>query len=65
MDKIVTYSTSTTQWQTLVTEASQACSITLSEDLESYLVFLLMRFTDSPQIAPTNMVSKDRKHYAM
>lgn len=51
MDKIVTNSTSTTQWQTLVTEASQACHITLDENLESYLVFLLMRFTGKPQIA--------------
>lgn len=55
MDKIVTYSSSTTQWQTLVTEASQACSVTLSENLESYLVFLLMRFTDSPQLAQNVM----------
>lgn len=51
MDKIVTNSTSTTQWQSLVTEASQACHISLSEDIESYLVFLLMRFTGSPEMA--------------
>lgn len=51
MDKIVTNSTSTNQWQALVTEASQACNISLCEDIESYLVFLLMRFTDSPQMA--------------
>jgi len=55
MDMIVTNSTSTTQWQTLVTEASQACSINLSEDIESYLVFLLMRFTGSPQLAQNVM----------
>jgi hypothetical protein len=42
---------STTQWQDLVSEASQACHISLCEDIESYLVFLLMRFTASPQIA--------------
>lgn len=51
MDKIVTSYTSTSQWRNLVTEASQACQISLSEDIESYLVFLLMRFTGSPQIA--------------
>lgn len=51
MDRIVTNSTSTTQWKSLVTEASQAQNITLHEDLESYLVFLLMRFTESPNIA--------------
>jgi len=46
-----TMSTSTTQWQDLVTEASKACHISLCEDIESYLVFLLMRFTASPQLA--------------
>ena len=51
MDKIVIDATSTTQWKSLVTEASQARSIALTEDLESYLVFLLMRFTESPEIA--------------
>lgn len=51
MDKIVTNPTSTTQWQTLVTEASAACKICLSEEIESYLVFLLMRFINHPQIA--------------
>lgn len=51
MDKIVTNPTSTTQWQTLVTEASAACKIRLSEEIESYLVFLLMRFINHPQIA--------------
>ncbi len=50
MDRIVTNSTSTTQWKSLVTEASQTQNITLEEDLESYLVFLLMRFTESPNI---------------
>ncbi len=51
MDKIVTHSTSTNQWRALVTEASQSCRISLCEDVESYLVFLLMRFTGSPQMA--------------
>lgn len=51
MDKIVTNSTSTTQWQKLVIEAGQACNYSLSEELESYLVFLLMRFINSPQMA--------------
>ncbi len=51
MDKIVAASTSTNQWQNLVTEAGQLCNIILTEELESYLVFLLMRFIDSPQMA--------------
>lgn len=51
MDKLITSSTSTTQWQNLVTEASRICKFSLSEELESYLVFLLMRFVTSPQMA--------------
>jgi hypothetical protein len=51
MDRLITSSTSTTQWQSLVVEASQACQIALNEELESYLVFLLMRFIKSPQMA--------------
>ncbi len=51
MHKIITNPTPTTQWQTLVSEASHACKVSLSEDLESYLVFLLMRFIDAPQMA--------------
>ncbi len=51
MDKIVTHGTSTSQWQTLVIEASQACAISLSEEIQSYLVFLLMRFSEQPELA--------------
>lgn len=51
MDKIVATSTSTNQWQNLVEEAGKSCNIILSEELESYLVFLLMRFITSPQMA--------------
>lgn len=51
MDKIFAAPTSTTQWQNLVIEASRACNITLPEQLESYLVFLLMRFITTPQMA--------------
>lgn len=58
MEKIYTYPTSTNQWQTLVTEASYACDIKLSEDIESYLVFLLMRFTESTQLAQKIMATE-------
>ena len=37
------------QWQALVHEAQSACDRHLDETLESYLVFLLMRFADKPQ----------------
>lgn len=51
MDKIVSAITPTMQWRTLVTEAGLACNISLNEELESYLVFLLMRFITTPQMA--------------
>lgn len=51
MEKLITSPTSITQWQTLVNDASQLCKVALTEELESYLVFLLMRFTNAPQMA--------------
>ncbi len=48
MTRIILEPTSVAQWQTLVQEAQAACDYHLDETLESYLVFLLMRFTDNP-----------------
>lgn len=42
--------TSTAQWYSLVNEAQIACRLQLGEDLESYLVFLLMRFSEKPEL---------------
>lgn len=39
------------QWQALINEATVDAHIRLNEDLESYLVFLLMRFSTQPEIA--------------
>lgn len=55
MERIMTKPTSITQWQTLVNDASNLCQISLPEDLESYLVFLLMRFMTHPQISKKAM----------
>ncbi|MDH5181114.1 MAG: hypothetical protein OEZ39_02290 [Gammaproteobacteria bacterium] len=41
----------TNEWHKLVTEAQQAAGTQLDEDLESYLVFLLMRYTERPEMA--------------
>src|SRR5690606_34056372 len=41
---------STAQWYRLICEAEQSVKINLEEDLESYLVFLLMRFVQKPDI---------------
>lgn len=42
--------TSTALWYKLVCEAQANIDIRLEQELESYLVFLLMRFTDKPKI---------------
>jgi len=43
--------TITAEWHALLNEAQASCHYWLEEDLESYLVFLLMRFTSRPQFA--------------
>ncbi|MEN8107343.1 MAG: hypothetical protein ABFS22_04980 [Pseudomonadota bacterium] len=48
MRQLILEPTPQAQWQTLVHEAQSACERELDETLESYLVFLLMRFTDKP-----------------
>ncbi len=53
MTTLVTHPTATAQWYELVNEAETAAAQPLVEELESYLVFLLMRFTCRPEIADT------------
>lgn len=48
MKQLVLEPTSMAQWQSLVHEAQASCDRHLDEMLESYLVFLLMRFSDKP-----------------
>lgn len=43
--------TSLSQWQALLNEAQASASVTLQEDIESYLAFMLMRFCQHPEIA--------------
>jgi len=50
METLVLHPTSTAQWHALVNDAEQAAHCRLDEDLESYLVFLLMRFAGQPQV---------------
>ena len=49
MAQLILEPTPQAQWQALVHEAQSACDRQLDEALESYLVFLLMRFADKPQ----------------
>jgi len=51
MRRLVIHPTSTAQWHSLVCEAESAAKIYLDEELQSYLVFLLMRFLSKPDIA--------------
>jgi hypothetical protein len=46
MTSLVLQPTDTAQWHALVSDAQHACQQHLDEPLESYLVFMLMRFTE-------------------
>ena len=48
---LIQHSTAVEQWRRLVIDGESACSLSLGEDLESYLVFMLMRFANSPEVA--------------
>ena len=48
MTRLILEPTPQAQWQALVHEAQASCHRHLDESLESYLVFLLMRFADRP-----------------
>ncbi|HEX2549076.1 MAG TPA: hypothetical protein VHM20_04550 [Gammaproteobacteria bacterium] len=43
-------STSVQLWHDLVTDAEKICDISLEQEVESYLVFLLIRYTTSPEV---------------
>jgi hypothetical protein len=49
-EKLVLYPTDTSQWYALVNEAQVRQLCHLDEEVESYLVFLLMRYTNQPQM---------------
>ena len=51
MREFVLHPTSIAQWHSLVCEAENAAKIYLDEELQSYLVFVLMRFLNQPDIA--------------
>jgi hypothetical protein len=51
MEKLILHPTTTAQWYELVNEAQVASQLLLTEATESYMVFMLMRFTEQPQIA--------------
>jgi len=51
MPELVVRSSATEEWLSLVHEAEAAAACPLDEEMQSYLVFLLMRFTEKPELA--------------
>lgn len=51
MTNLVTDVQATAQWHSLVKEAESHSGIALDEEVESYLVFMLMRYTQKPEMA--------------
>lgn len=50
MSELLLEPTSTAQWRQLVNDAQSGARHRLDEELESYLVFLLMRFSHDPKV---------------
>lgn len=50
-EKLLLEPTSTAQWKKLLEDAEHKCQCQLNEDVESYLVFTLMRFTQNASMA--------------
>lgn len=51
MTTLVLHPNPTAQWHALVNEAQAVADCQLDKELESYLVFVLMRFVDRPELA--------------
>ena len=51
MTTLTLHPTALAQWQALVNEAENTCKTPLGEDLQSYLVFLLMRYMTASEFA--------------
>jgi len=64
VDKLVIHPTEMAQWHALVDEAQKTATIRLGEELESYLVLLLMRYIGKPDVVGS-IVALDFLHSAM
>ncbi|MBS0357861.1 MAG: hypothetical protein JSS53_01120 [Proteobacteria bacterium] len=58
MGSFILHPTDTAQWQALVHEAQSARSLILGDELESYLVFMLIRFSTQPEIAKSILATE-------
>lgn len=50
MKQLILHPTDMSQWHALINEAQAATRLVLNENTESYLVFLLMRFSHCPKL---------------
>lgn len=50
MEKLILHPTDTSQWHALVNEGQAIQNVVLNENTESYLVFLLMRFSQTTKL---------------
>ena len=50
MKELILHPTDLSQWYTIVNEAQASTNLVLDEGVESYLVFLLMRFSQNPHL---------------
>ncbi|OUD12492.1 hypothetical protein [Thioflexithrix psekupsensis] len=55
METLVLNPSATAQWHALINEAEQLCAAHLDEELQSYLVFLLMRHSNTTEMAHSVM----------
>jgi hypothetical protein len=56
--KVLTNTSSAALWKEIVQEAEAACETTLNHELEAYLVFLLVRYINKPEIAKQVMATE-------
>jgi hypothetical protein len=49
--KVLVNSTPIALWQDIIHEAETACAATLPQELEAYVVFLLIRYMDKPELS--------------
>ncbi len=52
-ETLILQPTATSHWKQLLQDAENQCRCRLGEEVESYLVFTLMRFTQNPELATT------------
>jgi len=58
MQNLLLRKTTTETWQALIQESAIKANVLLTEELESYLVFLLMRFNSDPEITMSVLASE-------